>query len=110
MEGLKTHKTIYCKTDAVCKMCIRARARRSVGLVRGAGTGGTGPRTRTGSLVGGAATGGLVLGRPDRADALELLSTKPAQPYLVEYSRSQASAVRWNSPHWAKLANLGHHA
>uniref|UniRef100_A0A8K9WTT1 VWFA domain-containing protein n=1 Tax=Oncorhynchus mykiss TaxID=8022 RepID=A0A8K9WTT1_ONCMY len=37
-------------------------ARRTVGLIRGAGTGGTGPRTRTGSLVRGAATGELVCG------------------------------------------------
>ncbi|XP_064808787.1 E3 ubiquitin-protein ligase CHIP-like [Oncorhynchus masou masou] len=33
--------------------------------MRGAGTGGTGPRTRTGSLVRGAATGGLKREIPD---------------------------------------------
>ena len=30
----------------------------------------------------------VVLDRPDRAGALELLSTEPAQPYLVECSRA----------------------
>ena len=30
----------------------------------------------------------VVLEKPDRAGALELLSTEPAQPYLVECSRS----------------------
>jgi hypothetical protein len=34
----------------------------TTGLMRGAGTGGTEPRTRTGSLVRGAATGGLGCG------------------------------------------------